>query len=67
MDAHNDLPVMTSQTGPHRKDHFPKKSAGKIFPRGTPALDALAEYSLSGFLETEPDLYTISDIRVRYQ
>ena len=67
MDTYNDLPVMTSQTGPHRKDHFPKMSAGKNFPRGTPALDALAEHSLAGFLESEPDIYAVSDIKVRYR
>jgi len=67
MDVYNDLPVMTAQTEPHGKDHFPKKLAGKNFSRGTSALDALAEHSLGGFLETEPDLYTISDILVRYQ
>jgi len=67
MGAHNDHPVMTVQTGPHAKDHSPKKPAGKNFHRDISSLDALAEYSLSGFLENEPDLYTISDIRVRYR
>jgi hypothetical protein len=31
------------------------------------ALYAVEEHSLSGFLENEPDLYTVADIKVRYQ
>jgi hypothetical protein len=29
------------------------------------ALYAVEEHSLSGFLENEPDLYTVADIKVR--
>jgi len=29
-------------------------------------LYAIEEHSLSGFLEAEPDLYTASDVKVRY-
>jgi hypothetical protein len=31
------------------------------------ALAALSEYSLSEFLENEPDLYSVSDLKVRYK
>jgi hypothetical protein len=31
------------------------------------ALYAVEEHSLSGFLENEPDLYTVADIKVRYR
>jgi len=31
------------------------------------ALAALSEYSLSAFLENEPDLYSVSDLKVRYK
>ena len=44
----------------------PAKSAGKKSP-AKDALYAVEEHSLSGFLEGEPDLYTVADIKVRYQ
>jgi len=31
------------------------------------SLAAISEYSLSAFLENEPDLYSISDLKVRYE
>ena len=31
------------------------------------ALHQITEYSLREFLESEPDLYTVADIKVRYQ
>lgn len=31
------------------------------------ALYAIEEHSLSGFLENEPDLYSVSDVKVRYE
>jgi hypothetical protein len=67
MDAHNDFLTMTVQVPPRAKDHSAKKAAGKKGSRGTPILDALAEYSLAGFLKEEPDLYAVSDIKVRYR
>jgi hypothetical protein len=30
-------------------------------------LTALSEYSLSEFLENEPDIYSVSDLKVRYK
>jgi len=52
----------------------PKENPGKK-PSGRPAgkkgkremLCAVAEQSLSGFLENEPDLYSVADVRVRYR
>jgi hypothetical protein len=67
MDAHNDFPVMTAQAAPRAKGPLPKKAAGKKGNKGTSALDATAEYSLTGFLEDEPDIYSVSDIKVRYR
>ncbi len=67
MDAHNNFLVMTAQAAPRAKDHSAKKAAGKKGSRGTTALNALAEYSLTGFLEEEPDIYAVSDIKVRYR
>ena len=34
---------------------------------GSDGLFALSEHSVSGFLEDEPDLYTVADIKVRYR
>ncbi len=44
----------------------PAKSAGDEHA-AKDALYAIEEYSLSGFLENEPDLYTVADIKVQYQ
>jgi len=30
-------------------------------------LYAVAEHSLAGFLEDEPDLYSVADVKVRYR
>ena len=58
---------MTAQAAPRAKSPLPKKAAGKKGSRGMTALNATAEYSLSGFLEDEPDIYSVSDIKVRYR
>ena len=59
---------MTANAAPRvHKDHSGKKNAGKKGSGGKAALDAMAEYSLSGFLEDEPDIYSVSDIKVRYR
>ncbi|MGB8820988.1 MAG: hypothetical protein WCC68_07365 [Methanoregula sp.] len=42
------------------------KSSGKE-GESKDALYAVEEHSLSGFLENEPDLYTVADIKVRYR
>ncbi len=47
-----------------KKSALHRKKTGKK-PGAT--LAALSEYSLSDFLETEPDLYSVSDLKVRYR
>jgi len=51
-------------------DHPAKKNPArqkKTDKPGTNALTALSEYSLSEFLENEPDLYSVSVLKVRYK
>lgn len=56
---------MTAQATPRvTRSHRAKKSAREKDP-GEDTLCAGEEYSLSGFLENEPDLYTVADIKVR--
>jgi len=60
--------LMTSQAAPRvHKGSGGKQAPDKKGSRGKAALDAIAEYSLSGFLENEPDIYSVSDIKVRYR
>ena len=68
MDTGSHFLLMTVQAALRGlKDQPEKKTSGKKGSRGTPALHAIAEYSLTGFLEEEPDLYSVSDIKVRYR
>lgn len=46
-----------------KKTAKPREKKGEVMD----ALYAIEEHSLSGFLEEEPDLYTVADIKVRYQ
>jgi len=51
-------------------DNPVKKPAGK--PKRTSgqrknALYKISEYSLAGFLDDEPDLYSVADLKVRYR
>jgi hypothetical protein len=58
---------MTSRTPsvhPAKKNTAQQKKTER---QGKNALAALSEYSLSGFLENEPDLYSVSDLKVRYK
>jgi hypothetical protein len=72
---HNDgtgttIDHMTAQAAPRlTKNHPAKKVAESAAHKGEAknALYAVEEHSLSGFLENEPDLYTVADIKVRYQ
>jgi hypothetical protein len=58
---------MTAQATPRvTKSHRANKSTREKNP-GEDTLCAVEEYSLSDFLETEPDLYTVADIKVRYR
>jgi len=63
--------MMTAQAAPHvRKDHPARKSSAQSKTRnskGKNSLYAVSEYSLSGFLEDEPDIYSVSDLKVRYR
>jgi hypothetical protein len=43
-----------------------KKIDALIEDRDTPSLMALTEKSLKNFLEDEPDLYSIKDIKARH-
>jgi len=43
-----------------KKDTARQKSRNHTF-------EALSEYSLSEFLENEPDIYSVSDLKVRYK
>lgn len=50
MDAHDVFLVMRAQVAPRAKNPLPKKAAGKKGSRGNASLNAIAEYSLTGFL-----------------
>jgi hypothetical protein len=71
MEADNDKAMMTPQAIPRvRKDHHTKKSSARQETNegeAKNALYAVSEYSLSKFLEDEPDLYSVSDLKVRYR
>jgi len=49
---------------PAKKNSTRQKKTDK---QGRNALEVLSEYSLSEFLENEPDLYSVSDLKVRYK
>lgn len=71
MEIENENDMMTAEaTSRLPKDHHGKKSSGK--PKKVPqkpkdTLSAVSEYSLSGFLDAEPDLYSVADVKVRYR
>jgi len=44
-----------------------KKMDELLYEREIISMMKLAETSLSGFLESEPDIYTIEDLKVRYR
>ena len=62
--------IMTSQAASRLpKDHPVKKPGRSKAKNGAEkdSLYAVSEHSLSGFLDNEPDLYSVSDIKVRYR
>jgi hypothetical protein len=68
MEAHDDSLLMAARTAPRvSRDVTRKKTAGKNSVGHSSTLDAAAEYTLKDFLADEPDLYSVSDIKVRYQ
>ena len=61
---------MTAQAASRVTKSHPAKKTVKSAGNEDTAKDALyavEEHSLSGFLENEPDLYTVADIKVRYR
>jgi hypothetical protein len=71
METDNDKGMMTVEAAPRvRKDRPEKKSAARQKTREGETknvLYAVSEHSLSGFLEDEPDIYSVSDLKVRYR
>jgi hypothetical protein len=69
--AESDPIVMTAEALPRPpKDHHGKKNPGRPVKKNSKSKDmlyAVAEHSLSGFLEDEPDLYSVADVKVRYR
>jgi hypothetical protein len=67
IDAECNTLVMTAEAAAR----VPKENHGKNRPAGKKGkremLYAVAEQSLSGFLEDEPDLYSVADVQVRYR
>jgi hypothetical protein len=63
--------MMTAQAAPRvRKDNPAKKSSAQqktTGGEGKNILYAVSEHSLCGFLEDEPDIYPVSDLKVRYR
>jgi hypothetical protein len=61
---------MTAQAASRLAKSHPAKKPVKSDGNDDTAKDtlyAVEEHSLSGFLENEPDLYTVADIKVRYR
>ena len=69
METENENDMMTAEAASRLpKDHHGKKSAGKLKKapqKQKDTLCAVSEYSLSGFLDNEPDLYSVADVKVR--
>jgi len=71
MEADSEKDMMTAEAASRLpKDHHGKKSSGK--PKKLPqkhkdTLYAVSEHSLSGFLDDEPDLHSVADVKVRYR
>jgi hypothetical protein len=71
METDNDKDMMTTQVASRvRKEHHTKRSSAKQATGDDKiknVLYALSEHSLSNFLDDEPDLYSVSDLKVRYR
>ena len=61
--------IMTAQAASRLpKDHPVKKQGKSKAKEGEgDSLYAVSEHSLAGFLDNEPDLYSVADIKVRYR
>ncbi|MDO9324219.1 MAG: hypothetical protein Q7T80_04585 [Methanoregula sp.] len=56
-----------SKTGTNKSSCKKNPAKRKMTEKqGRNAREALSEYSLSDFLENEPDLYSVSDLKVQY-
>jgi hypothetical protein len=61
---------MAAQAAPRILDEHPGKKSGRSKKNSRVKktfLPAVSEYSLSGFFDDEPDLYSVADIKVRYR
>ncbi len=61
---------MTAQAASRMPKDHPSKKTGTLKNKeggGKDALYAISEHSLHGFLDNEPDIYTVADIKVRYR
>jgi hypothetical protein len=71
MEPDGEKTSMTAEAAPQvPKDHHGKKTSGKSAnakEKKKDTLYAVSEQSLSGFLEDEPDLYSVADLKVRYR
>jgi len=71
MEIDNDKDMMAVQAAHRgRKDHLPKKSSTERKAKEGGAKNVfcvVSEHSLSGFLEDEPDIYSVADLKVRYR
>ena len=71
MAGDDEMDMMTARAASGmRKDPHTKKSPAKQAKKSSEGKDALykvSEYSLSAFLDNEPDLYSVADIKVRYK
>jgi hypothetical protein len=63
--------MMTAQAAPREPSNPPVKKnparQKKTVRKDKNSLAAVSEYSLSEFLENEPDLYSVADLKVRYK
>jgi hypothetical protein len=71
MDSGGEKTIMTAEAAPRlQKNHPGKKSSDKTADKPEKkkeALYAVSEHSLFGFLDDEPDLYSVADLKVRYR
>jgi len=71
MAGDDEMDMMTARAAPGMpKDPDTKKPPAKQAKKSSEGKDALckvSEYSLSEFLDNEPDLYSVADLKVRYK
>jgi len=71
MEIENDTCMMTAYEGHGvRKDYRTKKSSAHRKtpePKTKNILSVVSEHARSGFPDDEPDIYSVSDLKVRYR